>query len=156
MSTDTFESIFGSNLRHGKNEVNATATLTGAKYVGIYFGAHWAPPCRLFNEKLADFYKRANEGGRNIEVVFVSVDGNEAAFERHYEKHGPWLAVPYKDTARIASLKQRYGINGLPTLIVLDETVSQVSDDGRQDILNSEGSLVALENWEKIRQEAAK
>ena len=125
MSTDTFESIFGPNLRRGKEEVNSTAALAGAKYVGIYFGAHWAPPCRLFNEKLADFYKRANDSGaRNIEVVFVSVDGNGAAFERHFEKHGPWLAVPYKDTARIASLKQRYGINGLPTLIILDESVA--------------------------------
>jgi hypothetical protein len=33
----------------------------------------------------------------------------------------PWLAVDYKETARIASLKQRYGINGLPTLVILDQ-----------------------------------
>jgi hypothetical protein len=53
-----------------------------------------------------------------FEVVFVSVDGNEAAFERNFAEM-PWLAVAYADTARIASLKQRYGINGLPTLVIL-------------------------------------
>ena len=85
----------------------------------------------------------------------MSVDGNEAAFERHYAEMGPWMAVQYKDTSKIASLKQRYGINGLPTLIILDQSVNQVSDDGRQDILNSEGTLVALETWDKIRAEQA-
>ena len=114
-----FENIFGSTLRKGRDEVNTVASLSGHKFTGIYFGAHWAPPCRLFNQNLADFYARANEHGKNFEVVFVSVDGNEAAFERHFEKM-PWYAVAYTETARIASLKQRYGINGLPTMVVLD------------------------------------
>ena len=66
----------------------------------------------------------------------------------------PWLAVDYKDTARIASLKQRYGINGLPTLVILDQDGQQVNDDGRQDILNN--NLNALEMWDKIRAQATK
>ncbi len=143
-----FEAIFGSTIRKGKSEVNTVASLSGAKFTGIYFGAHWAPPCRLFNTNLAEFYARANEHGKNFEVVFVSVDGNEAAFERHFALM-PWYSVDYKETARIASLKQRFGINGLPTLVVLDHEGHQVADDGRQDILNN--NLEALEHWEKIR-----
>ena len=63
----------------------------------------------------------------------------------------PWLAVAYTDTARIASLKQRFGINGLPTLVILDKDGQQVNDDGRQDILNN--NLEALEMWDKIHKE---
>lgn len=145
-----FEAIFGATLRQAKSEVATAASLTGARFTGIYFGAHWAPPCRLFTKTLAEFYENANKGARQFEVVFVSVDGNEAAFERNFAEM-PWLAVEYKDTARIASLKQRYGINGLPTLVILDQDGQQVNDDGRQDILNN--NLEALEMWDKIRKE---
>jgi len=72
----SFEEIFGPNLLHGKTEVTTTASLAGAKFTGIYFGAHWAPPCRLFTKTLAEFYANSNKDGRVFEVVFVSVDGN--------------------------------------------------------------------------------
>ena len=143
-----FENIFGPHLRQAKAEVGTQPSLAGAKFTGIYFGAHWAPPCRLFTKTLLDFYTKANEGTKQFEVVFCSVDGNEAAFERNYAEM-PWLAVDYKDNARISSLKQRYGINGLPTLVILDNDGNQVNDDGRQDILNN--NLDALEMWDKIR-----
>ena len=92
-----FENIFGASLRQAKNEVATVASLSPAKFTGIYFGAHWAPPCRLFTKTLTEFYGNANAGGsRRFEVVFVSVDGNEAAFERNYAEM-PWLAVEYKD-----------------------------------------------------------
>ena len=48
------------------------------------------------------------------------MDGNEAAFERNYAEM-PWLAVDYKDSARISALKQKFGINGLPTLVIIDQ-----------------------------------
>ena len=146
-----FESVFGATLRQGKTEVATVASLSAAKFTGIYFGAHWAPPCRLFTKTLTEFYGEANKESKRFEVVFVSVDGNEAAFERNYAEM-PWFAVEYKDQARIASLKQRYGINGLPTLVIIDQEGQQVNDDGRQDILNN--NLEALDMWEKIRTQA--
>jgi nucleoredoxin len=80
--------------------------------------------------------------------VFVSVDGNQAAFDRHYATM-PWFAIDYTDTARIASLKQRYGINGLPTLVLLDSAGHQVLDDGRQEIMNH--GIDALGKWEAAK-----
>ena len=53
-------------------------------------------------------------------VIFVSIDGNEAAFERNYKEMTGFFAIPYADEARISSLKQRFGINGIPTMIVTD------------------------------------
>ena len=61
-----FEAIFGTTLRKGKSEVNTVASLSDHKFTGVYFGAHWAPPCRLFNGNLAEFYTRANEAGKNF------------------------------------------------------------------------------------------
>jgi nucleoredoxin len=33
------------------------ATLSEKEVVGLYFSAHWCPPCRGFTPKLADAYK---------------------------------------------------------------------------------------------------
>ena len=35
--------------------VNTSEALKDTTIVGIYFGAHWAPPSRLFTERLMEF-----------------------------------------------------------------------------------------------------
>ncbi len=40
-------SFFGATLQNGKESVS-TATLASKKVIGIYFSAHWCPPCRGF------------------------------------------------------------------------------------------------------------
>ncbi len=107
--------------------------ISDCKFVAIYFGAHWAPPCRLFTKILTEFYNKTNETSKLIEVVFVSIDGNQAAFDRNY-KEMPWLAVPYKDEPRISALKQRYGINGIPTMVLIDNQGNLVTYEARKDI----------------------
>jgi len=71
-------------------------------FVAIYFGAHWAPPCRLFTPSLSEFYNKVNKGSdsKQIEVIFCSNDGNEAAFERNFSEM-PWCAIPYTEEQRI-------------------------------------------------------
>ncbi len=73
-------------------------------FIGIYFGAHWAPPCRLFTPALAEFYNSLNRDGKVFEVIFCSIDGNEDAFERNYAEM-PWTAIPFTDEQRIQNLK---------------------------------------------------
>ena len=53
------EKIFGDLdmqliAREGTKKV---AELAGTKVVGLYFSAHWCPPCRGFTPKLAEAYK---------------------------------------------------------------------------------------------------
>ena len=143
------EKIVGDKLRKGaESHTTQDALSANQKFVGIYFGAHWAPPCRLFTKTLTDFYTKVNENGPQFEVVFVSVDGNNDAFERNF-KDMPWFAVPYDDESRIQSLKQRYGINGIPTLVVLDREGALIGYDGRQNIQDHSES--AFEVWEKLK-----
>ena len=131
------EEIIGKTLRRGKETIGVDTIINeNPEFIGIYFGAHWAPPCRLFTPALADFHNKINGGSsdqKKIEIIFCSNDGNDAAFERNYAEM-PFDAIPYSDEQRIQNLKQRFGINGIPTLVVLDKRGETVSYEGRVDI----------------------
>ncbi len=94
------EAIIGKTFRRGKDTVELQEVTNVTDFVAVYFGAHWAPPCRLFTPSLADVYSKINEKEKRFEVVFCSSDGNEAAFERNFAEM-PWTAVPYTDEQRI-------------------------------------------------------
>ena len=58
------EAVVGSLLRKGSANVTlAESKLADMKYIGIYFGAHWAPPCRLFTTTLTEWYNSINKDG---------------------------------------------------------------------------------------------
>ena len=76
------------------------------QFVLLYFGAHWAPPSRLFTDTLRQFYLQHKH---KLQVVFVSIDGNQQAFERNYADM-PWLAIPFTDEPLIVRLRQKFGI----------------------------------------------
>jgi nucleoredoxin len=88
--------IIGKTFRRGKETVDLENIQEAKDFIAIYFGAHWAPPCRLFTPTLAEFYNKINSSQKRIEVIFCSIDGNEAAFERNFAEM-PWTAVPYTD-----------------------------------------------------------
>ena len=142
------DKIVGSEVRHGKDTVPVMQALNDVKFVGIYFGAHWAPPCRFFTKTLEEFYNNVNSGKKVFEVVFCSNDCNQDAFERNYAKM-PWLAVPFEDEQYNSTLKQRYGINGIPTLVILDSEGYLIGYDGRHDIQNH--GAESIEVWEKAK-----
>ena len=64
---------------------------------GIYFSAHWCPPCRGFTPILSKFYTAVKEkyGDEKLEIVFVSSDRDEAAFNDYFGEM-PWCALPYE------------------------------------------------------------
>ena len=146
------EAIVGSSLRSKSETVQTDIHCTTPKYIGLYFGAHWAPPCRLFTTSLSTFYTEINASSKQLEVIFVSIDGNQDAFERNYAEM-PWLAIPYTDEARISSLKQRYGINGIPTLVILDPQGSLVTYEGRKDIMKDTAQCIKEWDADKAREQ---
>ena len=62
--------------------------------------------------------------------------------------------MPYKDEARVAALKQMYGINGIPTLVVLNKQGVILSHEGRKDIQSNGGA--ALQGWMDKEEELKK
>lgn len=78
-------------------KVDTKTLTTDNVIVGLYFSAHWCPPCRGFTPKLVDFYNKFQN--RNLEIVFVSSDKDEEQFTEYFQEM-PWCALPFEDRDR--------------------------------------------------------
>lgn len=111
------------------------------KLVGLYFSAHWCPPCKKFTPKLVDFRDRHAD---DFEVVFVSSDRDEQAQLRYMETYDmKWPAVKYGPA--LQELAQRFGVRGIPTLIVLSPDGDVITQQGRRDVMTRPSE--ALTEW---------
>ena len=117
-------------------EVKTVDALAG-KTVGVYFSAHWCPPCRQFTPMLAGVYDTLKREGREFEVVFASSDRTDADFAE-YHKSMPWLAVPFANRDAKAKLSSKFKVQGIPTLVILDENGALVTKDGRRAVAQPE------------------
>ena len=89
-----------------------------APFFGLYFSAHWCPPCRGFTPKLINFYEVANKDKKQIEIFFVSSDRSEAEFNEYFGTM-PWKAIPFGNEA-IDNLNDAFSIQGIPTFLVFN------------------------------------
>ena len=148
--TVPMEKLVG-NLEDSKGNVVDPATLHG-KVVAFYFSAHWCPPCRAFTPLLIEVYKTLKSQGKKFEVVFLSSDQNKEAFDKYYGEM-PWLALEYGSKLKDA-ISQKYGIRGIPTLIVCNKDGTVRSANARMLIHQykeaafpfDEATVKALEN----------
>ena len=62
--------------------------------MGIYFSAHWCPPCRGFTPKLVEWYNE--QASDKLEIVFVSSDRDQSSFDGYYGEM-PWACVPFDE-----------------------------------------------------------
>jgi len=122
----------------------AEAALDGKDLVLYYFSAHWCPPCRQFTPMLKDFYEEA-EG---IEIVFVSSDRSAEDMTSYMkESHGDWLAAEH-NSAVANNLKQKYGVSGIPCLVVCKKDGTLVTKDGRAGVTGMPPAQ-AVASWKK-------
>ena len=95
-------SLLGDKVIRNNGEEVSTESLSGTgKVVGLYFSAHWCPPCRAFTPELCAFYEKFknSEKGDLLELVFVSSDRDETGFKDYFEDM-PFLALPFSDRER--------------------------------------------------------
>eukprot|EP00299_Pterocystis_sp_00344_P015039 c7491_g1_i1.p1 GENE.c7491_g1_i1~~c7491_g1_i1.p1 ORF type:complete len:416 (+),score=94.95 c7491_g1_i1:90-1337(+) len=124
-----FESLFGTQLRDSTGQLVATSTaLNDVDAVLVYFSAHWCGPCRQFTPQLAQSYKTMKEKGLKFDVVFVSSDRDEHGFDE-YVAEMPWLSLPYSERTTKAALSKKYKVDGIPTLVVLDNQGNTITTD---------------------------
>jgi len=103
------------------------------KTVGLYFSAHWCPPCRGFTPSLSENYTKHLKS-KGLEIVFVSGDSDQANFDGYFGSM-PWLAVPF-DQQKYQAVSQRFSVNGIPALLILDEQGKVITKEGRQEVSN--------------------
>merc|ERR1711939_646031 len=108
--------------------------LAGKEVIGLYFSAHWCPPCRGFTPQLGKFYDSIKDT-KNFEIIFVSSDRDASQFKEYYDEQDAWAALPFKDRATKNALSKKYKVRGIPTLVILDgktgETITLDGRDGR-------------------------
>ena len=105
-----------------------------APFFGLYFSAHWCPPCRGFTPKLINFYNTVNKNNKQLEIIFVSSDKSEAEFNEYFGTM-PWLSIPFKHEA-IQNLKETFEIMGIPTFLVFNSDGKLIDVKARTTVEN--------------------
>ena len=104
----------------------AVSTIEG-KPLMLYFSAHWCPPCRAFTPKLAEFYKTTKG---KVEIVFISSDNTKPEFEEYFGLM-PWLALPFDARTEKDVLAQKFKVDGIPMLVLIDAEGKVITTEGR-------------------------
>lgn len=138
-------SILPSKLEDASGKKIDASTLQG-KTVGLYFSAHWCPPCRAFTPTLVDF--RNKHADEDFEIVFVSFDNSEKE-RRNYIRSTKmkWLSVSGARSKDAQALASKFSVRGYPTLLIFSPDGSIVSRNGRSDVMMNPDSALAV--WKK-------
>ncbi|PNW86614.1 hypothetical protein CHLRE_02g093800v5 [Chlamydomonas reinhardtii] len=75
--------------------------------------------------------EKLRAAGKAVETVFVSGDRDEASMNE-YHSHMTWPALPFSDKKRNDELNSCFEVEGIPTLVVLDEQFNVITTDGRE------------------------
>lgn len=101
------------------------------KLIGLYFSASWCPPCRSFTPKLIQF---RNAHASQFEVLLVGWDQSAQEQMAYLTTHGmPWPALPNQGE-HAKKLGSLFGVQSIPTLIVLSPEGKVISTQGRKEV----------------------
>jgi nucleoredoxin len=142
----SLEELLGSELVDAKGDKVETSSLEG-KVIGLYFSAEWCGPCKMFTPELVKFRDRNDD---KFEVVFVSSD-RSAEDQQEYMKDYDmeWPAIPHDSPLR-EQLGGKYGIRGIPSLVIVDDQGNLITKDGRSELSGSDSDArQALREWRR-------
>lgn len=102
------------------------------KYLMLYFSAHWCPPCRAFTPTLSKVYTKMKNQRDDFELVFVSSDKDEEAFQEYFGEM-TFCALPFHLRDVKNQLSKNYEVQGIPTLVML----GPVDASGDRPVINN-------------------
>ena len=145
-ASEALYELFGDELRNARDKKVSVDALAN-KTIGIYFSAHWCPPCRAFTPSLVEFHNEMTQQGKPFEIVFVSSDRSKSDMYGYMkEMDMPWLALPFGDDHK-KSLSEKYGVRGIPMLVIIDPNGELVTGNGRGDVSKSRAK--AFDGWQQ-------
>jgi nucleoredoxin len=132
-ASEAIYGLFGDELRNNRKKKVSVDVLHG-KVIGIYFSAHWCPPCRKFTPELVEFHNKMTEQGKPFEIVFVSPDRSKSDMYNYIkEMDMPWLMLPFGDDHK-KSLSDKFGVRGIPMLVIIDAEGNTITKNGRGEV----------------------
>ncbi|EQC39512.1 hypothetical protein SDRG_02951 [Saprolegnia diclina VS20] len=139
-----FETLFGAEVQTKAGLKPTAEAFAGKTIVGIYFSAHWCPPCRGFTPVLSETYAEIlADDHKEFELIFVSSDRDEGGFNEYYGDM-PFLALPYANRAQKDVLAKSFDVRGIPTLVFLNAAGDVITKDGRSVVMNAHGDVGAV------------
>lgn len=120
----TLWEALGKDFLSQQDDVSIDDIKGPGKVIGLYFSAHWCPPCKAFTPLLAKTYNKVRADGKQLEIIFCSSDRDTASFGEYFGGM-PWLAIPHGDTRKEA-LSSMFDVNGIPSLVLIDGATGEV------------------------------
>lgn len=115
--------------------------------VGLYFSAHWCPPCKGFTPQLAQAYSQWKANGESIEIIFISSDQDEASYMNYYNTMMPWARMPFNQQ-HSQQFGGMFNVSGIPCLVILDRGTNKIlSTEGWADVRNNGAN--AIQSWKQ-------
>eukprot|EP00933_Yihiella_yeosuensis_P010218 TRINITY_DN11655_c0_g1_i1.p1 TRINITY_DN11655_c0_g1~~TRINITY_DN11655_c0_g1_i1.p1 ORF type:complete len:450 (+),score=108.58 TRINITY_DN11655_c0_g1_i1:67-1416(+) len=113
----------------GGKQLTLQEAMAGKKALGLYFSAHWCPPCRGFTPLLAEWYKK-DLAAKGLEVIFISWDRSESEYKDYFAEM-PWLSIDFNDKQTVKKLNSCFKVDGIPNLVILDPDLKTINTEGR-------------------------
>jgi nucleoredoxin len=130
-SADVIAAVLKGNLVRCHNGLLTSyydEELNRKKIYGLYFSAHWCPPCRKFTPQLVDYYNKITRDHPEFEIIFLSADKTPEAMAGYMRDAGmPWPAVDYVRLGSVPDL-MKYAGDGIPDLVVVDSSGKVLAD----------------------------
>ncbi len=119
------------------------------EFIAFYSSASWCGPCHAFTPSLVRKYKSLKKKYSNFEVVLLSADRNEPAWEEYLKEYKmPWPALNFSASDAKSILKAGSASRFIPAIHIL-KVDGEVVDDA------SGGAKAALKHLEELLKESA-
>jgi len=143
----TLWEALGDSLVRKDGRTVTTDELRG-KTLGLYFSAHWCPPCRDFTPKLKAFYEEYTANNNDFEIIFISSDHNEREMWSYFkDEHGDYVALPFFRRKEEVALSDMCRVEGMPALAIVGPDGTIINRNGREKVLA--GARTVLEGgWD--------
>jgi len=143
----------GKHILNNKEEEQDLDDSTFLKYnvIGLLFTGTWVPPAKEFLVKLEELYAELNKEEKIFEIVQISNEKSENDYKSGLTEKRPWLYLPFNDPF-MKNLVEQFNVEYLPCFIIVNRELYVLSENGRKDMIDNEGTKV-YEIWYKAYRE---
>ena len=107
----------------------------------LFYGASWLSKSNQVAASINEYieYMHGNDDPYppKVEVLYISNDKTEQEFEAFVRKMNdkkPWCSIPWQDD-KIQDLKEKFGLDSLPRVLVFDKNLELVTDNAAEDLI---------------------